>query len=590
MNIDNIKITIGNYDDTFETNDSINLNNSYFGKNGNTIIDVEGNCYIANFESEMTSFYDASTFLMGNVFLENSSIVPKIFVDDQLKNKILASRVKRDMGEGKYKVEFGNYPSYYDINDKSIIKKIFSKKNKTNKKITSINLETYNIYEYDNKKYIKINSSKNNNEHYYEIKPATWILNKNDNSMVFNKRIQGDIHITSVIETLKKDHIKVEESMFYNEFLKNNFLQEVLQFEPLVNQEEQIIDESNQDNKELSNGETPIEDNNISITIGNITDFEYTSDSLDLETDVITQEINSITQMIEDDVNKDKFINKLKLIIDDYNDKLCIYEESSDQVLNFGIKDESTLTVELFTELEKFKNKIIVYKNTINKYEELIAYIDEIMLIVQGKKKETNDDFQRLIYDLQRIPLTYLNDKKTNDEIEEELCNKPKKKIAKHIELLFDNPYLKLEKMDNKEELIIELRKILQPLLEKIANSVNKKSIYEDINNNFKSILSCNCAKSKYEIIDLYMNIIKSAYYEIILLANNNEIIIQEAKNIINEDIDYNVSIDAICKQLIEKYNSLRKIYYRESENQKLVTYQRRRLNLSKLFNKKNED
>ena len=163
----------------------------------------------------------------------NAGIIPKLIINDELKDYLLHNRAIQKNSDGTYTVEFGNYIGvrFHDYAN------ICNRKNKTDKYIELWH-STSLIYEYHNQEYVLDEGSL-----IRRIEPVKWHLDLNKNELVATSLCIG-VHYPirkHVSDTLKieNEDIKVEDTIFYKEFLSTTFLRELLKSETIFEKEDE---------------------------------------------------------------------------------------------------------------------------------------------------------------------------------------------------------------------------------------------------------------------------------------------------------------------------------------------------------------
>ncbi len=143
--------------------------------------------------------------------------------------------------------------------------------------------------------------------------------------------------------------------------------------------------------------------------------------------------------------------------------------------------------------------------------------------------------------------------------------------IENHINSIASNNQNKIP-FNNVSELIIYLRTVLQPILVDIANDVEKKRLVEKIQLSMLEMQRKNYKDSEDEMIQVYLHEINKLYEDCLKLIDETEKDdLIELKNVLNEPIDYNMSIEDIIKSLTNKFKKLSKIYYREKDEDYVI-------------------
>ena len=535
MKITDFKVAVNTIDDYKYNDDELNLNSS-FNKDSYKIVDDNG--YIAFVPEDNSKYLNIRSVYQYNVgaYSVNGSCKPKYIVPNEFIEYIKANmNLNYYVGKDNFKkIQFGETLAQ---DSTTLVKPLWlNKKNKTDETFTLPNGSLYDVYLHKNNKYICVENTGGSYTLYVVI-PASWYINLETKEMILSKTINSSFPIMRWNNMELIPDIKFEETEFYKYL--NIFIKESFRNEKVFNEEKK------ETNKETSNE--------------------------------IVDKIKEIKNLIKDSENEEVFLDILKEIVEKYNQGLDLYENESTKSLSFGVKNYDYLDNEIKLELDELKNSFLNYNETSREYKDMIIYLDKINCILNGLDVVNKDDLQNLLFDLIRCSLKYLNNNKYNQVLIEELFTKPKELINSHLKSIASNKK-SLIPFTSKDELIMYLRAKLHPILESIANDVSKKSLVDDIKENLIQVQKKNILKSKYHIIDLYISLIHEAYNECLPLIDSSETEdLNELNNILNEEIDYNLDIESICNLLINKYHRIKRIYYRESEEDFVLTQVKKR-------------
>ena len=535
MTTSNIKY-LGNSLIDFELNeDDLHLDGSY-SKHHYKIVNDRDKCGFANpITCELTPLRDVMNYECGNYFV-GGAIKPKYIVSKEISDYIMDKLELTESKNGFYKIEFGEYLYFNDRTFSRLLPRWMNKRNMLDETYTLPEGSSLNTFYYNEYKYIARQNSGGTYDIFY-VAPAKWYFNPSTRVLLFANTIYGNFPIFSYSGFKNVDEINYKDTDFYNNFLKN-FTEEVFRHEKIFKQKET---------------EKPVK--------------------TDEETDEIILEIKRTKSLIKDDINKNKFMKRLNKLVNTYNKGLDEYERQSKNLLSFGVKDYKSLALDLENGLSALNKDISDYNSRSELYEIMLSYLDKVLKVLKGNEIEDikKDEFLSLLYDLCSISLKFLNDNKYDQKLKNELYDKPKNMIENHINSIASNNQNKIP-FNNVSELIIYLRTVLHPILKDIANDVEKKRLVEKIQLSMLEMQRKNYKDSEDEMIQVYLHEINKLYEDCLKLIDETEKDdLIELKNVLNEPIDYNMSIEDIIKSLTMKFKKLSKIYYREKEEDYVI-------------------
>ena len=529
------KIKLSNLDTIKKTNDRFDYNpdgdEEYYLYDNNGIIErinVENNSLVANLNEivseEMDHNHDSSI-----ASVKGSYILPTIIINDELKQYLIQNKTSNKREDGKYVVSFGEYLGKESNNSIDLIKsKLLSKPKE----------EIKSAFEYDKDSKRKIISVYDMGEtkitdNGYTIEPLEWILDINTNELVLSKKIYVNFDIGVLSEIDLSKNIKIEDTYFYKNYLSNTFINEIFRNEEYFKAERKEKDNENE--------------------------FETI--------------IRSLIESIPDDNNKKFFIEKIEKIAIEYNNDLQNYLKNINNRLTFGIADKSTLENNLRIDLSSIKDEIKRYEINTYYYNEVINYINEIEKILYGESIENPDEFQDLLYNLLHISIKYIENDDYKSLLKEELCEKPKVLVDNYKEKLYKQEKIDNPEFSNKEELVVYLRRQLHPILERITDDVAKKDAYEQINKNMQEMLSYTYKQSRNRIYDVYLSLLNEGFVELngIMSPEDHKQYDEYLKELLNIKLDYSRDMNDICTEIINKYCSLKRLFYIVDESQQRI-------------------
>ena len=457
-----------------------------------------------------------------------------------LKSPIIFSQISpnRVRGyNGTYEVEYGEYPQYAaDSKMQSILELEYIRgMNKTGRSYTfdsvkfddfdtGFNPITYEEYEYQGKKYIRIRANsdfgrnkfklsngieyRNGDYVWVEVSPVKWLIDDKTGLLVSKIGLVSGIRFLDRKHNYKGNFSKTE----MKSYLDNYMLKDLFQSEPILNKE------SSSSQKELSE---------------------------------IEKLINLISEYIKDIPNKQLIIDEVNQLIEEYNQKLNKINNSK-EILVFDTVD--TIKKSIKAKLMLILDRVKTYCEINKVYLELIDYIDNAILSLNGQSSKNIDD--SLLNDLAEIGnicLNYLADDNLKDKfirIFQEEQNKIKDYLTNILtkEMTTDKP-----KYDSKESFELYIRERLHPLLIELSNNVNRKDLLTEIKTKTVEIMIGVYKKSDNRRISLYLEEINSTYNKIATLVSSSNInpdCLKEAERIIAKNLDYLEKATDICNEL----------------------------------------
>lgn len=529
------KIKLSNLDSIKKTKDRFDYNpdddEEYYLYDNNGIIErinVENNSLVANLNEivseEMDHNHDLSI-----ASVKGSYILPTIIINDELKKYLIQNKTSNKREDGKYVVSFGEYLGKESNNSIDLIKsKLLSKPKE----------EIKSAFEYNKDSTRKIISvydmgETKSTDNGYTIEPLEWILDINTNELVLSKKIYVNFDIGVLSEIDLSKNIKIDDTYFYKNYLSNTFINEMFRNEEYFKVERKENDNENE--------------------------FETI--------------IRSIIKSIPDDNNKKFFIEKIEKIAIIYNNDLQKYLKNINNRLTFGIDDKSTLENNLRIDLSSIKDEIKRYEINTYYYNEVINYINEIEKILNGELIENPDEFQDLLYNLLHISIKYIENDDYKSLLKKELCEKTKVLVDNYKDKLYKQEKIDNPEFSNKEELVVYLRRQLHPILERITDDVDKKDAYEQINKNMQEMLSYTYKQSRNRIYDVYLSLLNEGFVELngIMSPEDHKHYDEYLKELLNIKLDYSRDMNDICTEIINKYCSLKRLFYTVDESQRRI-------------------
>ena len=435
-----------------------------------------------------------------------------LFIADEV---IMQSKLEELYKKNKLKKTGG----HFTYNDNSI------NKNK-------INLVKYDEYIYNNRKYIRLkvtlNEEYSNIKFKYTYKTGDYVWIKVQKIMWIvdreNKRMISTIGLPSGMrfDSPRKENINFNESEL-KLYLDNYMSKEIFQ--------------SIKEQEEIKNDITAKEKTKIDILL-----------------DELEKEIKNYLG------NKEEVYNYIDNLIEDYNKSLDKLNINKELVLD----RRESLELQLQIRLEQILAKI---KNSNDKEIEKILNIINICIDkLNGKQAEDTNELYKDISLLNDKILPFLPDEK-EEYYRNILLNmfvKEKNKLDKYCNsinvLNIEVPILK--KPYNKEEdFVYGIREKLNTILLEVNAEVIKTDIIKEIINTYKSIINNNYSEAKNKNIKLYLELIQELSH--FIEENGNTLEKDNLIRILNNNINYQNEIEEVMTTLLDNIVSLYKLKYR---------------------------
>lgn len=435
-----------------------------------------------------------------------------LFIADEV---IMQSKLEELYKKNKLKKTGG----HFTYNDNSI------NKNK-------INLVKYDEYIYNNRKYIRLkvtlNEEYSNIKFKYTYKTGDYVWIKVQKIMWIvdreNKRMISTIGLPSGMrfDSPRKENINFNESEL-KWYLDNYMSKEIFQ--------------SIKEQEEIKNDITTKEKTKIDILL-----------------DELEKEIKNYLG------NKEEVYNYIDNLIEDYNKSLDKLNINKELVLD----RRESLELQLQIRLEQILTKI---KNSNDKEIEKILNIINICIDkLNGKEAEDTNELYKDISLLNDKILPFLPDEK-EEYYKNILLNmfvKEKNKLDKYCNsinvLNIEVPILK--KPYNKEEdFVYGIREELNTILLEVNAEVIKTDIIKEIINTYKSIINNNYSEAKNKNIKLYLELIQELSH--FIEENGNTLEKDNLIRILNNNINYQNEIEEVMTTLLDNIVSLYKLKYR---------------------------
>lgn len=309
----------------------------------------------------------------------------------------------------------------------------------------------------------------------------------------------------------------------------------------------------------------------------------------------ITELINEIKELTKNDEYLAKKVSvEVNQILEDYNKRIKELKENlqNNRGLTLIVETKETVKIDLIVKLTNIINKLKQYQEENKEYYKMIAILDYYLQIVNGEipnNKELNND---LGFDLYQIilALSSLKDIEKEKIMEDMIGVLSKKRIAirkKQISQINETGYEEETEelnFDTLEELILEIRKLIHPILITLNKKVENSAIQEEITTGIKNIIAGIYTRTNNNYISYYLYIINDLVRDLQILLreipnkDNDQDILNE---ILNLEIDYSQNVLIILKELQHKIITLYKLkleiesYLNEQKSYDALIYKR---------------
>ena len=450
---------------------------------------------------------------------------------------------------GLLEVTYGEYPQYaVDVDLENILDAAFSNGRllKTGKAYTTNSFDdssdqfnpTYHEeYAYNGKRYVRVkNQNKkvklSNNiiiEHndyvWVEVSPITWYVDKKAKMLVSKILLASGIRFGDSGQ-YKGNFKTTEMYMFLNEYFAKDIVPSKLQTK------EKTIAKPNNKSK---------------------------SESL----------MEEIYEYCKDLPNGEELTKRIDDLANEYNEKLAkIYELKKNKAPT--LETFSAITNDLELKLNMILDDLKKHHEKYKTYFEMIDIINEYIDVVNGSEKESNNELTSDLNTIISVCIPFLKAEDGN-KLKQELLtilNNQKKEIADylHTSSIFNSitPSKEL-KYNTIEEMNLDLRKKLHPLLKDLSTSVNKRDIELEIKESITKIINGLYSEPKNKLLSYYLNEINDVYTSIVNSLANIPLELQneykeKIASIMATKIDYNEDFITISKNLMKIWLSLNKV------------------------------
>ena len=468
----------------------------------------------------------------------------------------LTSEVKKGYN-GVPCIEFGEYPQ--DVADKET-RKILERSLKNGKlsetgktyafgmHVNGTGCNTCKEYVYNGKKYVRVKNTigerlklstggsvGKDGYFWVEVSPIKWHVDEENKCIVSDKALISGLK-TKLINGNKKPKF-IDTNVYC--FLNNSFLREII---PSKITEKTKKEVQKEEVSELS---------------------ENTRERVVPETK-IEKLISDIYKYLEGNPNREEILKKLEKLTNEYNDKLDeIKSKKLNNVMTIDTYESVTSAFEL--KLEMMLVDVKKHHELFKEYFDMIAILGKYMSLINGNKGEEYTD--GLVEDLDVIAsmcLPFLKEEDAN-AIRKQLINifnNEKKEITNYIDGKGEVAYKTID------EMIIDLRKKIHPVLGDLSTSVNKRDVEVEIRTSVSKIISGLFDKPRNEALSFYLVEINNIYTNINALIDKlpsdmKREYKKEILDIMNMDIDYSRDFNDVADSLKRMWLSLNKVLYR---------------------------
>ncbi len=431
--------------------------------------------------------------------------------------------------DGVIEVEYGEYPQEQvpkELCDK-LEKILFTEGQdlkKTGKKYTvrlgyiddnkeSVPPMQLTEYEYEGKKYVRCGKGS-----WFEVSPIKWYVDETKKILISKKLLIGNVFYKDIPK-----------------FLNTYFAEEIIVKKP---KKEENKTDTNEKKEDLvsSNGEISS----------------------------IERLINEIHKYLEGNPNKDAIIAKIVEMVNEYNSKLDnIGVMAEKNMPSLDTYDSVTNAFEL--KLETMLMDVKKHHEAFKEYFKMLTILDKYIALVNDNPDEEYTD--GLVEDLDVINTMCLPFLKVEDanEIRKQLINvfnNEKKEITNYINGKGEVSYKTID------EMVIDLRRKIHPVLENLSTSVNKRDIEMEIRTSVSKIIGGLLLEPKNEALSFYLVEINNVYTNINTLIDKlpsdmKSEYKREILDIMNMEIDYTSEFNNIANDLKTMWLSLNKVLCR---------------------------
>ena len=272
----------------------------------------------------------------------------------------------------------------------------------------------------------------------------------------------------------------------------------------------------------------------------------------------IIREIKEQLEKIKLHKNKvNEITARVNTLLDKYD--ILIKNTSNNPLLVLGDSTLSGLKNKRIIELQEILDDLKKLTSSLKLYYDMRDYIRDLIKIKDREEVELDTELKNDFNAIYNVILPFLESAEQSQikEMLRKLLWNEYEKVGRIIKQIINNEQLDKETYKNIDELELELRNKLHPILEILNKEVLKRDVSKSILEGTKSIIENNYKVSKNNIISLYINIINELYQQIknSYISKDNEE--QQLIEIVQMNIDTNKDINEIIKQLMVIINNL---------------------------------
>ena len=408
--------------------------------------------------------------------------------------------------DGILEVEYGEYPQ-------EMVSAITFRKNlrKTGKKYTLNTLLpcVWEEYEYKGEKYVETHRFRDGEIIWLKVSPIKWYVDEKNKLLVSKNFLVAGIDFRNI-----------------NKFFRMYFRYDIIPWGLTTKKEEE---------KQEKKGETKVE-----------------------------KLVKEIYNCLDGNPNSDEYIEKMNTIISEFNaklDKITKARKNNEMVL----ESLSSITMDVEFKLNILLDDVKRHQKKFNDYYEMINVLDKYISLIVGYKdiEYTNGFFQDLD-SIVNICLPFLKKEDANN-IEKQLIDvfkREREEILGYIDGNIEISYHSIEEMN------IDLRRKIHPILGDLSTSVNKRDVEVEIKNSIYKIINGLFEAPKNKVLSFFLVEINNIYTNIHdlldeLPSNMKEDCKKEILDIMNMNIDYNKEFNDVANDLKTIWLSLNKLYFK---------------------------
>ena len=274
--------------------------------------------------------------------------------------------------------------------------------------------------------------------------------------------------------------------------------------------------------------------------------------------------VREIYKCLDGNPNSDKYIKKMNTIIDEYNNKLAKVTKARKNN-EMVVESLSSITMDLEFKLNMLLDDVKRHQKKYNNHYEMINALDKYISLINGEKDtEYTNEFIQDLDSIVNICFPFLK-KETANSIAKKLINvfkREKKEIIGYIDGNNEISYNSIEEMN------LDLRKKMHPILRNLSTSVNKRDVEVEISSSIHKIIYGLFEAPKNNVLSFFLVEINNIYTVIHDLMDELPSDMKEDYkkiifDIMNMNIDYSKDFNDVANDLKTMWLSLNKVLYR---------------------------